>query len=198
LITSTWSPERQRLEEQAEMLVRALRSREDSVQELAIVQLSLLGPKAVPYLASALEKALEEVDSGRGVYSSQSDPERGIEGICRALGVIRDSSAVLDLAEALPRREAVEALAKIGGERALELVIRTIENDSSSGGPLRIYETRVSAAAGEDNSEFVKRVFLLFGSMGRKRLEEESRKGSRSKRAAVAEILRMLETGGRA
>jgi HEAT repeat protein len=197
LSTNTWSPERQRLAEQAEMLVRALRSRENSVQELAIVQLSLLGPKAVPHLVSALEKALEEVDSGRGVYSSKSDPERGIEGICRTLGIIRDSSAVLDLAEALPRREAVEALAKIGGERALELVIGTIENDSSSGGPLRIYETRVSAAGGEDNSEFVKRVFLLFGSTGRKRLEEESRKGSRSKRAAVAEILRVLDAGSR-
>ena len=191
------SPERQRLAEQAELLIRALRSRENSVQELAIVQLSLLGPKVVPYLATALEKALEEVDSGRGAYSSKSDPERGIEGICRTLGIIKDSSTVLDLAEAMPRREAVEALAKIGGERALELVIGTIENDSSKGGPLRIYETRVSSAGGEDNSEFVKRVFILFGSTGRKRLEEQARKGSPSKREAIAEILRILETGSR-
>jgi len=194
LTEKSWSPERQRLGEQVGMLLRALRSHEDGVKELAIVQLSLLGPKAVPYLASALEAALDESSSTEGLRASRLDPEREIEGICRTLGIIRDSSAVMDLADALPRKEAVEALAKTGGERALELVMGTIASDSKGGGPLRNYESWSphSSDRSEENEEFVGRVFLCFGEIGRRRLDEEMGKRPSAKRAAAAEVIRIL------
>ena len=50
---SGWGPERQRFAEQVRMLLNALRSGEQGVQDLAVVQISLLGPKTVPFLASA-------------------------------------------------------------------------------------------------------------------------------------------------
>jgi HEAT repeat protein len=122
-----WSPQRQRFAEQVGLLVKALRSTEEGVQELAVVQVTLLGPKAVPYLASALEAALDECDRRQSAHRPASGAEREIAGICRALGIIRDADAVVDLAVALPRREAVEALSRIGGERALNLLTDTIE-----------------------------------------------------------------------
>ena len=136
---SRWSPERQRFAEQTGLLLGALRSTEESVQELAVVQITLLGPKAVPYLTSALEDALDESDLRQSAHKSTSSAERGVAGICSALGIIRDSDAVVDLAAALPRKEAVEALARIGGERALDLIMDTIENKPSLGDPLASY-----------------------------------------------------------
>lgn len=188
-----WSPERRRLAEQVGMLTRALRSRDESVQELAVVQLSLLGPKVVPQLTLALEKALDESDMRQGSHESISSPERGIAGICGALGIIGDSDAIVDLAAALPRKEAVEALAKIGGERALDLVMGTIENAPDHGGPLGYigHSSWPSGGAGADPA-FVRRVFLLFGEAGKKRLEEELANGSSASRTAIAEIIRIM------
>jgi HEAT repeat protein len=191
---SGWSPERQRFEEQVRLLVRALRSAEESIQELAVVQISLLGPKVVPYLTSALEDALDEIDVRQSAHESISSAERGIAGVCSALGIIRDSDAVVDLAAALPRKEAVEALAKIGGERALELIMDTIENKPGLGGPLRSYGEHSSwpSSSADADPAFVRRVFLRFGDVGRRRLLEELADGSSSRRAAVAEIIRIL------
>jgi HEAT repeat protein len=176
---SHWSPERQRFAEQVGLLVRALRSTEESVQELAVVQLTMLGRKVVSYLNSALEDALDESDRPRSTHESVSSAERGIAGICSALGIIRDFDAVVDLAAALPRKEAVEALAKIGGERALELIMETIENKPGLG-------------SADTDPAFVRRVFLRFGELGRSRLQEELGNGSDSRRAAVAEIVRIM------
>ncbi len=177
-----WSPGRQRFEEQVGLLVRALRSTDEGVRELAVVQLTLLGPKVVPYLSSALEDALDESDLQQSAHQSMSGAERGIAGICSALGIIRDSDAVVNLAAALPRKEAVEALAKIGGERALELIMDMIESTNSSW----------PSSTADSDPAFVRRVFLRFGEVGRKRLQEELTKGSGPRRAAVAEILRIM------
>ena len=177
-----WSPGRQRLSEQVGLLVKALRSTQEGVQELAVVQISLLGPKVVPYLSSALEDALDESDLQQSAHQSMSGAERGIAGICSALGIIRDSDAVVNLAAALPRKEAVEALAKIGGERALELIMDMIESTNSSW----------PSSTADSDPAFVRRVFLRFGEVGRKRLQEELTKGSGPRRAAVAEILRIM------
>lgn len=176
------------------MLVRALRSPEENVQELAVVQISLFGPKVVPYLTSALEEALDECDLRRTSRESVSNVERGIAGICHTLGIIGDSDSVVDLAAALPRRDAIEALAKIGGERALDLVMSTIANAPGLGGSLRGYGGRSQPSSDADTDPaFVRRVFLLFGEAGRRRLLEELANGSGSRREAVAEIIRIME-----
>jgi HEAT repeat protein len=191
---SGWSPERQRFAEQVGLLVRALRSTEESVQELAVVQITLLGPKAVPYLTSALEDALDESDFRELAHESTSSAERRIAGICSALGIIRDSDAVVDLAAALPRKEAVEALAKMGGERALGLIMDTIENKPSLGGPLASHGGHSSWPSGSADADpaFVRRVFLRFGEAGRMRLLRELANGSSSRRETVAEIIRIM------
>jgi hypothetical protein len=191
---SDWSPQRQRFAEQVRLLVRALRSPEESVHELAVVQITLLGPKVVPHLISALEDALDEIELRQSANESTSSAERGIAGICGALGIIRDADAVVDLAAALPRKEAVEALAKIGGERALDLIMDTIENEPGLGGPLRSYSVRSSwpSSTADTDPAFVRRVFLRFGEVGRKRLQEELANGSGARRAAVAEIIRIM------
>jgi hypothetical protein len=189
-----WSPSRQRFAEQVGLLVRALRSTEEGVRELAIVQVTLLGPKAVPYLSSSLEQALDESDRRQTAHESTSGAERGVAGICSALGIIRDADAVMDLAAALPRKEAVEALSKIGGERALDLIIETIESEPGLGGPLRSYGGHSSWSSGIADADpaFVGHVFLRFGEAGRKRLQEELVNGSGPRRAAVAEIIRIM------
>jgi len=189
-----WSPERQRFAEQVGLLVWALRSTEESVQELAVVQITLLGPKAVPYLTSALEDALDESDLRQSAHKSTSSAERGVAGICSALGIIRDSDAVVDLAAALPRKEAVEALAKIGGERALDLVMDTIENKPSLRGPLASYGWHSSwpSSSADADPAFVRRVFLRFGEAGRMRLLKELANGPGSRRETVAEIIRIM------
>lgn len=189
-----WSPERRRFAEQVGLLVRALRSTEESVQDLAVAQITLLGTKVVPHLISALEDALDESDLRQSARESMSSAERGIAGICSALGIIRDSDAVVDLAAALPRKEAVEALAKIGGERALDMIMDTIENKPGLGGALDSYGAHSSwlASTADVDPAFVRRVFLHFGEVGRKRLQKELASGSDSRRAAVEEIIRIM------
>jgi hypothetical protein len=191
---SPWNPARRRFEEQVTMLTRALRSTDQCVHELAIVQLSLLGPRVVDMLTSELEGALEESDRRQASHQSLSSAERTIAGLCHTLGIIGSSDAIVDLAVALPRKEAVEALAKIGGERALELVMDTIENDSGTGGSLRSYSQSSSwpSVYTDADPAFVRRVFLLFGDIGKKRLQEELLRSTGSKHAAVAEIIRIL------
>jgi len=191
----SWSPARQRFSEQVKLLVKALRSTDESVHELAVVQITLLGPKVVPYLTSALEEALEESELSESATESPPGAERAIHGVCSALGIIRDADSVIDLAAALPRKEAVEALAKIGGDRALDLIIDTIESDSALGDPLRSYRGHSSwpSSSADADPEFVRRVFLRFGEVGKKRLQEELESGSGSRRAAIAEIIRILE-----
>ncbi|MGH9920896.1 MAG: hypothetical protein ACRD6W_18765, partial [Nitrososphaerales archaeon] len=111
-----------------------------------------------------------------------SSAERTIAGICSALGIIRDSDSVVNLAAALPRKEAVEALAKIGGERALELIMEMVESTDSSW----------PSASADSDPAFVRRVFMRFGETGRKRLQDELASASGAKRSAVAEIIRIM------
>jgi HEAT repeat protein len=177
-----WSSQRQRFAEQVGLLVKALRSAQDGIQELGVVQITLMGPKAVPYLISALEDALDESDLRQSAHRPMSGAEREIAGICTALGIIRDGDAVIDLAAALPRREAVEALSRIGGERALNLIMDTIEGGRSPW----------PSGTVDADPAFVRRVFLRFGDVGRKRLQEEVEGGSAPRRAAVEEIIRIL------
>ncbi len=177
-----WSPQRQRFAEQVGLLVRALRSPEDGVQELSVVQITLFGPKAVPYLISALEDSLDESDLRQSAHERVAGPERAIAGICSALGIIRDADAVTDLAAALPRKDAVEAISKIGGERALNLIMDMIEGGRSSW----------PSGSADADPAFVRRVFLRFGEAGRKRLREEAEGGSAPMRAAVEEIIRIM------
>jgi hypothetical protein len=178
-----WSPQRQRFAVQVGLLVRVLRSTEDGVQELAVVQITLLGPKAVPYLISALEDALDESDLRQSAHERVAGPERAIAGICSALGIIRDGDCVTDLAAALPRKDAVEALSKIGGERALNLIMDTIEGGRSSW----------PSGSADADPAFVRRVFLRFGEAGGKRLRDEAESGSAPMRAAVEEIIRLMD-----
>ena len=178
----SWSPARQRFEEQVGLLVKAIRSKEEGVRDLAVVEISLLGPRVVPYLGLALEDALDESDVQRSAHQSMASAERGVAGICSALGIIRDSDAVVNLAAALPRKEAVEALAKMGGERALELIMAMIESRDSSW----------PSSSADSDPAFVKRVFLRFGEAGRKRLHDELENGSGPRRAALAEIIRIM------
>jgi len=113
-----------RLREQIGLLVRALRSDSDSVRESAVVQLSLFGVKAVPYLSSALVAAQEENRGSSG--SDRSSVERAIGAIVYALGIIADPSAASIVAKALPIPQAVLALGKIGTPTALGLLIQEI------------------------------------------------------------------------
>jgi hypothetical protein len=192
-----WSPSRQRFAEQVGLLVRALRSTDESVQELAIAQITLLGPKVVPYLSSALEDALDESDMRQSAHQSMSGAERGVAGICSALGIIRDSDAVVDLGAALPRKEAVEALARIGGERALDLIMESIENKAGPGAHTGSHGGHSWHSGIVDaDPAFVRRVFRRFGEAGRMRLLQEVANGSGPRRAAVAEIIRILGDSG--
>ena len=81
----------ERLLDQTELLIRALRTDAEGIRESAIAQLSLLGPKALPHLTKALSKSLEEVESQRPQPSPSS--ESVVTGLVRAMGIIRDANA---------------------------------------------------------------------------------------------------------
>ncbi len=124
-----------RFREQAGLLIRALRSDLKSVQEIAIAQLSLFGPKVIPFLTSALLEALAESKSLEGknshsYYNGNENladaPERAVTGLVVVLGIIGVPSVVPDIASTLPRTEAFEALAKIGNKQALDAVVSQI------------------------------------------------------------------------
>jgi DNA-binding HxlR family transcriptional regulator len=117
-----------RFRDQVGILIRALRSDSPGVQDVAIVQLSLFGPKAVPYLASALSHALDEISNPQ--YSNydinsriETNAEEAVSGIVRVLGIIGAPASVSDVVKALPRLEAFEALAKIGNKKSLLAVL---------------------------------------------------------------------------
>ena len=87
-----------RFRDQAGLLIRALRSKVESIREVAVVQLSLFGIKVVPLLRSALSEALAELKSleskneGRSfLYNNESAaeaPERAVTSLVVALGII--------------------------------------------------------------------------------------------------------------
>lgn len=115
-----------RFREQVGLLIRTLRSEEPSIQEIAVVQLSLFGSKAVPHLKSALSEALAELER-EGEWGQNKDaPERAINCLVMVLGIISVPNSVSDIAQALPRVAAFKALAKIGNKQALDAIIPAI------------------------------------------------------------------------
>ncbi|MGA2877098.1 MAG: hypothetical protein ABSE82_16400 [Nitrososphaerales archaeon] len=187
--------EDKRLREQVGLLVRALRADLESVREVAIVQLTLLGPRAIPYLDRALSNCiLEKQESSR----SNSDPELAIRGITRALGIMREESAVEIIGKALPRPEAVSALAKLGNERSLDLIIPLVEAPldyrDHRGSVLRNFAGGREPFQGNSdaNREFIRGAFLAFGESGRERLRKELEQGTPSHKAAIASIVGIL------
>lgn len=188
-----------RFREQVGLLIRALRSPFESVKEVAVVQLSLFGPKAIPYLTSALSRAFVETSSSE--YEG-SNPEEAINGIVRVLGIIGDSAPISDIANALPRPEAVEALAKIGNNKALEAVIAGMpkwydeygEYDEYDEYP-RARKLREYGNAGcelEPIDNFVRKIFGYFGEEGKKGLQTALHEGNNETKDTVAKILAAL------
>jgi DNA-binding HxlR family transcriptional regulator len=191
-----------RFREQVGLLIRALRSDLESVHEIAIAQLSLLGPKAVPFVKSALSKALAELAHGEGGYLDTyteikyNDPERAVVGLTRVLGIMSIPSTVTDIAQALPRTEAFEALAKIGNKQALAVVVSSIHNWPA-------IKERLSSRGGwsqfdltEENTEeidnFLRKIFSSFDDEGRRALETALTTESFEEKSLIARTLAVV------
>ena len=180
-----------RFREQVGLLIRALRSDLESVKEVAVVQLSLFGPKAIPYLTSALSRALVETSSE--TYEG-SNPEEAINGIVRVLAIIRDSVPISDIANALPRPEAVEALAKIGNNKALEAVIAGMPKWYDEYARARKLREDYGSAGCKLKpiDDFVRKIFGYFGEEGKKGLQTALHEGNNETKDTVAKILAAL------
>ena len=140
-----------RLREQIGILVCLLESEHESTRKLALVQITLLGQKATPYLGAALR---ENSKSANSILT---------DGLIDALGIIADPGSVSDLSAALPRAKTLESLAKVGTKEALEVVIRELPswyyvlgNYSANEGSWR--ENQVN--------ELARRTFDYFGDEG--------------------------------
>lgn len=188
-----------RFREQAGLLIRALRSKLESVQEIAIVQLSLLGPKAVPFVKSALSEALAELNSPeaikkRSTYYDNDDPsepiERAVVGLTRVLGIISVPGTVTDIAQALPRTEAFEALAKIGNKQALDAVVSSIHNWFAKNVKVEDSEEEVKESDRVDN--FLRKIFGSFDEEGRRALETALTTESFGEKNVIARILAVV------
>ena len=206
------------LRDQIGLLVRALRTDLPSVKESTMVQLSVFGPRAVPYLKAALSKALREASAPKkpqehyseGVPISFSDsdfdtpirtsrleqgvsnPEGAITGICTVLGMIGDQRAFPELREALPRVEAVRALAKLRSAESLTAITDSIPKwFSQSKDSFGRRDSKYSV--GDD---FVRGVFSYFGEEGEKRLHELLHKGPDETRQRVSKIVAVLQDKG--
>ena len=189
------------LREQVGLLVRALRTDLPSVRESTMVQLSVFGPRAVPYLKAALSEALEEASEPRksqrsySVYESGSkalDPESAITGVCTVLGMIGDQRAFPELKEALPRLEAVLALAKLRSGESLTAITDSI--------PKWFSQSKDRYGRGESKysvgENFLREVFSYFGEEGEKRLHELLHKGPDETRQRVSKIVAVLQDKG--
>ena len=187
-----------RLKEQINLLVQSLESDSESTRNVAVVQLSLLGAKAVPHLMGILESDLtEELRAKRHDEARNSYLELAIDGIIKSLGIIQDEAPVELIAKALPRKEAVEALAKIGGARSLDLIINLIEAPpdefgNQKGGALRNFLDPEQPSS-PSNDRFVRNVFTCLGEPGRLRLKEELASKDPRRRAAVASVARVMQ-----
>jgi HEAT repeat protein len=143
-------------------------------------------------LTSALSHALTETEtiSSRDIGS---DPERAIDGIVRVLGIIGDPAHVSDIANTLPRSEAVEALAKIGNSKALEAVIAGIPKWYDK----YFIELREGSSMWRERElepvdDFVRKIFGYFGEEGKKELHTALRKGNKETKIPVVKILAAL------
>ncbi len=139
-----------RLREQIGILVGMLESENESTRKLALVQLSLLGPKATPYLVSALRESVK--------LNSIL-----MEGIIDALGIIADPGSVSDLSAVLPNAKALESLAKIGTKEALEVVIKELPSWYYA---LGNYSAPEGSWRENQVNELARRIFDYFGDEG--------------------------------
>jgi len=189
-----------RFREQAGIVLRALRSDSPGVQDVAIVQLTLFGSKALPYLTSALSHAFEELnepikkDEWGDVRTSHEGPELAITGIVKTLGIISAPSTAPDIIKALPRLEAFEALAKIANKQALEAIISAMptwysKNVDTYPTYNSDYDRRVSEQAIE---AFPGKIFGYFGEDARKGLEVALAEGNDATKKTAARILAVV------
>jgi HEAT repeat protein/DNA-binding HxlR family transcriptional regulator len=191
-----------RFREQVGLLIRSLRSKSESVQEIAIVQLSLFGPRAVPFLKSALSEAIAELNSleeseGQSRWYSGSDAsdaaERAVVGLTRALGIISVPGTATEIAQALPRTEALEALAKIGNKQALDVIVSSIHGwfaKNVEGGHYREEEEELKETTKVDN--FLRKIFNSFDEEGRRALETALTNESFEHRHVIARTLAVV------
>lgn len=154
--------EKARLREQINTLVSELGNEQLGIRRLAMVQLSILGSQAVPYLGALLIENMQRLKDLPVPYAAEVSPRSSvIEGLTKVLGAIADPGAVPYLAKVLPSLEAVEALAKIGDREALSLVIRTL--------PQWYVQSKKRSGVDEQTpakGSFAARVFSYFGPEG--------------------------------
>jgi len=189
-----------RVKEQSALLIRSLWSDFQSVREIAIVQLSLLGQKAVPYLTSTLGSQLEALsnlkynDSFYGEVARCSDypscskkdaTERTIAAIIQTLGIINDPNTIDDIAKALPRNEAFTALGKVGSKRALNVIISVMPD---------YYDKKLRGYGSSNESDaFLRNVFTNFDAEDvRSELEDMLREGKELSKNSAARILSIV------
>ena len=179
-----------RLREQVGLLIRALRSNSESVQEIAVVQLSLFGSKVNPYLTQGLLTAFDEI---KDRSTSRSSPEGAVTGIVRVLGMTGDPSKIPYIINALPRPQAVEALAKIGGEKALEAIINSMPKWYAE-----YVHTReiCSSSKLEPTADFVKKIFEFFGEKGRNALTKAMHEGDNANKELYSKVFAMIGDAG--
>lgn len=180
-----------RLKDQVGLLVRAAHSSQESVQELAIVQLSVLVPKAVPYICAALSNLLAEAkrlgkaEKSHDEYPTKSDPEIGINGLLRALGIVADPSTGPNITEGLPRPSAVEALSKISTDETLSILIDRFpfwaKKDKS--------RYRWNEGYSLVKPEFIREVFARFGDRGSKALVDLLERGDPLTQEIISDVL---------
>jgi HEAT repeat protein len=189
--------EESRLREQLDLLVESLESDSPSVRNAVVVQLAMFGSKAVPHLINVLGSDLaEELRARRAGEAKNSYLVFAIDGILKTLGIISDPSTVDVIGRALPRKESVEALAKIGGPRPLEMIIGLIAAPADSlgnqkGGPLRNFVDEEQGSSPQ-NERFVRSVFTFLGEPGKARLKQELASPDVNRRAAAASVARIM------
>lgn len=186
-----------RLKEQISLLVDALESDSESVRNSAIVQISLFGSKAVPQLMNILGADLaEELRARKNNEAKNSYLELAICGILKSLGIISDPTPIDIIGKARPRREAIEALAKIGGTASLDMIMSSIIAPldmlgNQKDGAMRNFvdADQISSAS---NDKFVRNVFNCLGEPGKLRLKEELASQDPRRRAAAASVARVM------
>jgi HEAT repeat protein len=192
--------EESRLKEQLDLLIESLENDSENVRDLAVVQLSMFGAKAVPHLVSVLNSDLAEEARARSAEEAKNSYlELAIDGLIKTLGIISDQSTVDLVARALPRKEAVEALAKIGSGKSLDLIMDCIAAPVDTygnpiGGALRNF-VDTEQMSSPSNDHFVRTIFAYLGELGKPRLKEELASSDLKKRAAAASIARILHDG---
>ena len=116
--------------------------------------------------------------------------ERAISSLVHVLGIINSPSTADDIAKALPRTEAFEALGKIGTRQALDFVIPQLNRWYAQN--LRDYdpsEHQEEIAQQEAKEKAFERIFNGFDNKGRDSLKEALTAGGYEGKDVYAKIL---------